>query len=125
MSSSLLYWPVCIKCLIVFSKCLIGNPSETHFLVHLSSFSEDISHKQDTSLEFYEFQYQMISPHSILTYLHLATGICHGILMVATVVMPSCVVFVFLAFLCCAIVPCQAGSLFNLYSSTVTTYILA
>ena len=61
----------------------------------------------------------------ILTYLHLAAGICHGTLMVAMVVVPSCVVFVFLAFLCCATVHYQARLLFNLYSSTVTTDILA
>ena len=67
----------------------------------------------------------MILPHSLLTYLHLTAGICHGTLMVAMVVVPSFVVFVFLAFLCCATVPCQAGLLFNLYSSTVTTNILA
>ena len=50
----------------------------------------------------------MILPHSLLTYLHLAAGICHDTLMVATVVVPSCVVFVILAFLCCATARCQA-----------------
>ena len=67
----------------------------------------------------------MILSHSLLTYLHLSAGVCHGTLMVAKVVVPSCVVFVFLAFLCCATVCYQAGLLFNLYSSTVTTNILA
>ena len=105
---------------LLFDK---GNPSESHFLF-TSPASEKIL-AISTSLEFYEFQYQMILPHSLLTYLHLAAGVCHGTLMVATVVVPSCVVFVFLAFLCCATAPCQVGSLFNLYSSTVTTNILA
>ena len=73
----------------------------------------EISHKQDTSLEFYEFQYQMILPHTLLTYLHLSTDGCHGTLMVSAVVVPSCVVFVFWAFLCCVTVHYQAGHLKN------------
>ena len=72
--------------------------------MHCSRFCQEISHKQDTSLEFYEFQYQMILPHSLLMYLHLSADVCHDTLMDAVVVMPSCVVFVLQAFLCCATV---------------------
>ena len=44
----------------------------------------------------------MILPHSLLTYLHFSADIFHGTLMDAAIVMPSCVVFVLQAFLCCA-----------------------
>ena len=87
-----------------------------------SSFCQEISHKQDTLLEFYEFQYQLTLPHSLLTYLHLSADI--GTLMVSAFVVPSCVNFVFQAFFCCTTVHYQAGSLFNLDSLPVTTTLL-
>ena len=67
----------------------------------------------------------MILPHSLLTYLHLSTDGCHGTLMVSAVVVPSCVVFVFWAFLCCVTARYQAGLLVNLDSLPVTTNLLA
>ena len=67
----------------------------------------------------------MILPHSILTYLHLSADSCHGTLMVSVVVVPSSVVFVFWAFLCCVAARYQAGSLINLDSLPVRTNLLA
>ena len=78
-------------------------------MCHYSCCQERI-HKQDTLSEFYEFQYQVILPHTLLTYLHFSTDGCHG----TVVVVPSCVVFVFWAFLCCVTVHYQAGLLVSL-----------
>ena len=92
-----------------------------------SHFCQEISHKQDTLLEFYEFQYQMILPHSLLTYLNLSTEVCHGTLMDAVIVMPSCVVFVLHTFLCCATVHYQGyqAGLVSFDSLPVRTNLLA
>ena len=99
-----------------------GNAFESQ---SLCTSPASVQNKQDISLEFYEFQYQMILPHSLLTYLHLSTDGCHGTLMVSAVVVPSCVVFVFWAFVCCVTAHCRAGLLVNLDSLPVTTNLLA